>query len=168
MRIVSLLVAILAFASFAEAQDIQVCKPILVGKAPVKVRKYDFKTKAWAEVDGYKYAFVVMLKNVSERPLIVVTKGLGQQTAPGEAKQNVMLDMVGLTAVDGAKVIPSRDDLRLVEIRSGEAAGMNVEFQTEVPLEEVVVTYSPKDFYDGRFEYWTGKVSSEPLKLENK
>ena len=68
----------------------------------------------------------------------------------------------------GALIVPSREDLRLVDLRPGEAAAMKIEFTMAVPLEEISVTYAPKDFYDGRFGYWTGSVTSEALKIEKK
>ena len=144
--------------------------PVLVGKVPVKVRKYDNTAKTWGEVDGFKYNFMVYLKNISEKPLTVVTDSLDQGTSPDDPKQVVELDMNKTTIVDGgALVIPSREELRLVEIRPGEVAALKViEFNMSVPLEEITVTYSPKDEYDGRFGYWTGKVSSAPLKIADK
>lgn len=80
-----------------------------------------------------------------------------------------MLDMNQMNLVEGrALVVPSREDLRLVDLRPGEAAAMNIEFKTTVPLEEISVIYAPKDFYDGRFGYWTGSVTSEALKIDEK
>lgn len=164
-----IVLAILLPVSSMWAQDIQVSKPALLGKSPVKVRKYDSAAKSWGEAEGFGYAFMVYLKNISDKPLTVATDGLSQQTSSGEAKQNVLLDMTKMTMADGgALVIPPREALKLVDLRPGEAAAMKVEFKMSVPLEEVVVTYSPKDFYDGRFGYWVGKVASEPLKIENK
>ena len=155
--------------SSARAQEIQVSTPVLIGKVPLKVRNYDDIAKSWGEKDGFGYAFMVYLKNISQKPIAVATDGLSQQRSSEDPKQNVKLDMNKMTLVDGgALVVPSREDLRLVEIRPGEAAAMKIEFKMAVPLEEITVTYSPKDFYDGRFGYWTGKVSSEPLKIDNK
>ncbi len=153
----------------AWAQEIQVSTPVLMGKGPVKIQKYDNAAKTWGEVDGFGYSFVVYLKNISEKPLTVVTASLSQQTSPGDPKQEVKLNMEKTTLADGgAVVVPSREDLRLVDIRSGEVAAMKIEFKMAVPLEEITVTYSPKDFYDGRFGYWTGTVSSAPLKIKDK
>jgi hypothetical protein len=161
-------VILLAIPS-AWAQEIEVSAPVLMGKVPVKIRKYDNIAKTWSEGDGFGYAFMVYLKNISEKPITVVTDGLSQQTSSGNPKQEVKLDMNKMTLVDGGSlVVPSREDLRLVDIRPGEAAAMKIEFQMAVPLEEITVIYSPKDFYNGRFGYWTGEVSSEPLKIENK
>lgn len=72
-----------------------------------------------------------------------------------------------MTVDDGkALVVPAREDLKLVDLRPGEAALMKTEFKMSVELEEIQVIYNPKDFYDGRFGYWTGKASSEPLIIE--
>jgi hypothetical protein len=151
------------------AQELQLTKPVLIAQVPTKVRQFDKTTKSRIEVDGFGYGFFVYLKNTSDKPLTVVTDSLSQQSAPGESKQNVTLDMNKMTLADGgALVIPAREDLRLVELRPGEAAALKIELKTSVPLEEIVVTYKPKDFYDGRFGYWTGKVVSEPLKIEAK
>jgi hypothetical protein len=156
-------------APLLNAQEIVVAKPVMIGKVPTKVRQFDKSTKTWAEVDGFGYRFFVFLKNASDKPLTVVTDSLSEQTSPDMARQEVRLDMNKMKLADGgALVIPSREDLRLVELRPGEAAALKVDFETTVPLEEVIVTYAPKDFYDGRFGYWTGKVVSEPLKIEAK
>lgn len=163
------ILTILLPLSYARSQEIQVSSPVLMGKVPVKVRKYDNVAKTWGEVDGFGYAYVAYLKNISEKPLTVVTDSLSQQTSPVDPKQEVKLDMNKMTLVDGgALVVPSREELRLVDLRPGEAAAIKIEFKMTVPLEEITVTYAPKDFYDGRFGYWTGKVTSEPLKIQNK
>lgn len=164
----TLIVTSLVFllTSFLHAQEIEVSKPFLLGKVPAKTRQFDSTARKWIEVEGLGYSFVVYLKNISDKPLTVATKGLSQQTSSGESKQNVLLDMNKLTLDGGSLVIPSREDLRLVDIRPGEAAAMNIEFTMTVPLEEIAVTYNPKDFYAGRFGYWIGKVSSEFSRLE--
>lgn len=160
---------IILLSPLAVAQEIQVAKPVMIAKAPVKVRHFDKATRSWSEVDGFGYGFLVYLKNASDKPLTVVTDGLSQQSSPGESRQNIILDMNKMSLVDGgALVVPSREDLRLVELRPGEAAALKVEFKTSAPLEEIAITYEPKDFYDERFGYWTGKAASEPLKIETK
>jgi len=140
-----------------------------MSNVPVKIKKYDSTTKTWEEADGYGYAFMFYLKNVSEKPLTVVTDGLSRQTSPATPKQEVKLSMDKMTVEDGkALVIPSREELKLIDLRPGEAALMKTEFKMSVPLEEIQVIYKPEDFYDGRFGYWTGKASSEPLIIEAK
>lgn len=161
--------AILIPISSVFSQDVFVSKPVLMGNVPAKVKKYDSATKTWIEADGFGYAFMFYLKNVSEEPITVVTDGLSRQTSPTTPKQEVKLSMDKITVEDGkVLVIPSREELKLVELRPGEAALMKTEFTMSVPLEEIHIIYQPEDFYDGRFGYWTGKASSEPLVIEAK
>lgn len=165
---VLLLVAISGIC-VAFSQDVFVSKPVLMGNVPAKVKKYDSTTKTWGEADGYGYAFMFYLKNVSDKPLTVVTDGLSRQTSPTNPKQEVKLSMEKMTVEDGkVLVIPSREELKLIELRPSEAALMKTEFKMSVPLEEIQVIYKPEDFYDGRFGYWTGKTSSEPLIIKAK
>ena len=161
--------ALLIPISSVFSQDVFVSKPVLMGNVPAKVKKYDSTTKTWVEADGYGYAFMFYLKNVSEQPITVVTNGLSRQTSPTTPKQEVKLSMDKMTVDNGkALVIPSREELKLVDLRPGEAALMKTEFKMSVPLEEIYVIYQPEDFYDGRFGYWTGKSSSEPLIIDAK
>jgi extradiol dioxygenase family protein len=166
MNRLTILIALL-LTPFLHAQDLEVSKPVLFAKAPVKVKQYDLTNKKWIEVDGYGYSFMFHLKNISDKQLTVATDGLSQQTSSGEPKQNVIFDMNKMTAANGGGlVIPSRNDFRLVDIRPGEVAMMKTEFKMAVPLEEITITYNPKDFYDGRFGYWTGKVVSDTAILD--
>jgi hypothetical protein len=163
-----LLTAIIPFllASTLFSNEIEVGKPVLMGQVPVKVRKYDSAAQAWAEVDGYGYAFMIYLLNQSDDVVTVVTGGLSQQTSSGNPKQEVKLGMNQMNLIEGgALIVPSREDLRLVELRPGEAAAMKIELKMSVPLEDLTVIYQPEDFYDGRFGYWVGKVKSEALIL---
>ncbi len=164
----TLLTCVICAASlhaFAAAQEIQVLQPVLLGKEPTEVQTFDAASRGWIQAQGWHYAFMVPLKNVSETPLTVITDGLAQ-TSGTEPKRQVRLTVNKFTLKDGQTlVIPSRSDLRLVELRPGEAAIVKVEIKSAADLEEITVTYSPEDIYDGRFGYWTGRVSSEPLQL---
>ena len=159
-HLLTILIALLV-ASVLGAQEIEVSKPVLYAKSPVKVKQFDPESKKLIEVDGYGYSFVFHLKNVSDRQLTVATDGLGKQTSPVESKQNVIFDISKMTVSNsGELIIPSRNDFRLVDLRPGEVTIMKAEFKMSVPLEEITITYHPKDFYDGRFGYWTGKAVS--------
>lgn len=161
--------AILIPISSVFSQDVFVSKPVLMGNVPAKVKKYDSTTKTWIEANGYGYSFMFFLKNISEQQITMVTDGLTRQTSPNTPKQEVKLSMDKMTVEDGkVLVIPSREELKLVDLRPGEAALMKTEFKMSVPLEEIHVIYQPEDFYNGRFGYWTGKAQSEPLIIEAK
>jgi hypothetical protein len=155
------------FATYAQAQELEISTPYLLAKEPAKTKKFDQNTKGLVEVDGVKYAFNVSIKNISNKPLIVATAGLGQQTSPDSPVQTVELKMSETKTNGGSLVIPPKEELRLVEIRPNEAAFLKtVEFTTTVPLKQIKITYSPQDFYGGRFGYWTGTVSSDTLSLK--
>lgn len=161
------LILVLLYLPSLHSQEIEVVKPVLIAKAPQRVKEYNKVIKAWAEVDGHEYAFNVFLKNVSDKNLTVVTGGLSRRSSSSEAKQEVTLDMMKMNlADDGGLIVPPRENFQLVELRPGEVALTQIVFKMSVPLEELTVTYNPKDFYDGRFGYWVGKVSSKAAKIE--
>jgi hypothetical protein len=150
----------------AKAQELEISTPYLLAKEPAKTKKFDQNIKGFVEVDGFKYAFIVSIKNISNKPLTVVTAGLGQQTSPDSPEQTVEFKMSEMKTNGGSLVIPPKEELRLVEIRPNEAAFlMTVQLKTTVPLKQIKITYSPQDFYGGRFGYWTGTVSSPALTL---
>ena len=108
MKPTLIVTSLVLLTSFLHAQEIEVAKPVLLGKVPVKVRQYDKSTKEWIEVDGLGYSFIIYLKNISDKQLAVVTDGLSRQSSSGESKQNILLDMNKMTLVDGGSlVIPS-------------------------------------------------------------
>jgi hypothetical protein len=167
-RIIIILIAF-SLNAILHAQEIEISKPMLLAKVPVKVKQFNQTKKGLIEVDGFGYIFMFHLKNISDKQLTVATDGLSQQTSSGEPKQMVIftIDKTTVSGV-GNLVIPSRNDFRLVDIRPGEVAMMKAEFKMAVPIEQITITYNPKDYYDGRFGYWTGKVVSETAILDPK
>jgi len=167
-RVITISIAFL-LSAVLYAQEIEVSKPMLFAKVPGKVKQRDQTNKGLIEVDGFGYIFMFHLKNISDKQLTVATDGLSQQTSSGESKQMVIFttDKTTVSGI-GNLVIPSRNDFRLVDIRPGEVAMMKAEFKMAVPIKQITITYNPKDYYDGRFGYWTGKVVSETTILDPK
>lgn len=153
--------------SVVVAQEVKLTKPFLMGSRTVKEKEYDRVKKERVEVDRIQYELWVGLKNVSDKPLVVATAGFSKQVAPESTKQVVKLDYAKIWLEHGKEqVIPPREDLRLVELRPGEVAVINLEVTTKVPQEEISVRYRMEDLYGGRFGYWTGDLTSEPLVIK--
>jgi hypothetical protein len=58
--------------------------------------------------------------------------------------------------------------LGLVDLRPGELAYLNFEFDVDKPLIKIAVTYAPTTLADGRFGFWTGEVTSDFVSISPK
>ena len=134
--------------------------------SPAKVTTLDASSPPKAiQTDGWHYRFTVLLKNISDHPLKVTTESLDVSGSPDQPKQTFRLTSLGDVQIEGAPVIPPSDKLGLVELRPGEMAYVNFEFEVTHPLTKVAVTYAPEVLAEGRFGFWTGEVTSDTVSV---
>ncbi len=68
--------------------------------------------------------------------------------------------------INDTLLIPSISDLKIVELRPGEATGLNDVLKTNRYMEEIRLKYSIANIFGNRFENWFGTVISEPIKVK--
>lgn len=166
----TLLALALCFASFGliNAQEISITTPILCQITEQTTHNIDAETKKPVDIKWQVYHFLVYLTNQANQPLKVVTSQLETRGPTSLRSRKMTLTNYSPTYLEKSQVIPAAEELRLIDIRPGESAAMEFVVKTNgVPLESLVVTYAPKDNYDGRFGFWTGSVTSSPWTIPN-
>lgn len=108
----------------------------------------------------YEYFARFYLKNISEKNIRVlsgVNKSMFFKNSDNENELHFSTLKGG--TINDIPVIPSVVELKLVELRTGEAAYIETRFGSKRLLEEVNFIYNIGDDFDGRFGYWVGRVS---------
>ena len=117
----------------------------------------------------FNYRIWFCVENISEAKLGIITGNMSPGLLHWEDRPKEISITVDNLNIDGKRVIPSRSDLRLVDIEPGEIAQIRINYQFREELHDVTISYQPYDYWNGRFAFWTGKLQSEKIMvLKNK
>ena len=152
------------FASYAS--DLTMSAPDLVGIKEVTTKHVDNQTGQPFDAHWKDYTFTSLLKNVSDKPIIVTTEQLYTSGSASMKDIQVTLKTAPPLLVGNSQVIPSASDLRLVTINPGESAAIEFRHRVNRTIESLIATYCPEDHFNGRFGFWTGSTTSSPWKAQ--
>jgi hypothetical protein len=131
-----------------------------------EVSAYIYKTKAYEPRITYQYKFYCILKNVGDEEITVATKNLDPGIMHGDEAETPVAELsIDKMSYEGCQIIPSAADFGLVVLRPGECTGIRWEKSSSRRLNSVRVQYNPKDIYDNRFGYWSGRVTGKPVEV---
>ncbi|MDA7747325.1 hypothetical protein N8878_08365 [Psychromonas sp.] len=114
----------------------------------------------------YEYFARFYLKNTSNKNIKVMTAVKKSMFFKNNQNENE-LHFTSLKAVkvNNTPIIPSATELKIVNLRVGEAAFIETKFGSKKLIEEANFIYNINDDFDGRFGYWVGDVSLSNVKL---
>jgi hypothetical protein len=114
----------------------------------------------------YLYHIGFYIKNISDKKLDIVSKIGGKKLIQRSNKDyEVVLGINSVKDINGTPVIPSDVSFELVTLKTGEAASIKHKFYSNKFLPKITLTYSITDFYNDRFGFWSGQVSSPNVTL---
>lgn len=141
--------------------EIELSKPRLLAISPAVGKSYDKENEKWVDIEEYEYLVTLFAKNTSGTPLTVATGDFSKSSQRTLQREVILSLGERRVSDDQSLIIPSRSDLGLVELRDQESAMIQFKWKADTKTESITVTYHMEERYDGRFGYWTGKVSSE-------
>jgi len=150
---------LLALAS-AYGSEVAISTPCLVSKSEVTKKEYSSESASQKETKVWRYHFTAFLTNISEKSITVATDQLRISGPTSKRDAEIALATYEPFYNEKSLVIPSAQELRLIELRPTESAAIEFTTESRIPLDSLTVTYSPKDYYQGRFGYWTGSITS--------
>ena len=166
------IIAAIALASSiraSDASDLTMSAPDLVGIKEVTTKHVDNQTGQPFDAHWKDYTFQSLLKNVSDKPITVITEQLYTSGPTSKKDMQIILKTAPVLLAGDSQVIPSASELRLVTINPGESAAIEFRHRVNRTINSLIVTYSPEDHFNGRFGFWTGSATSLPWKAqENK
>jgi hypothetical protein len=149
------------------------CILILLGKPTwandLEMHPLSFLCKKQEEGSRYTYIYHAgfYIKNISKKELDVVSKIGGKQLIKRTNKDyEVVLGISPVKEINGTPLVPSVVSFELVTLKPGEAASISHKFDSNKALPKITLTYSISDFYNGRFGFWGGRVSSKNVTLD--
>ena len=117
----------------------------------------------------FNYRIWFCVENISGATVRVITGNMSPSLLRWKDRPKELSVKVDNLTVDGKKVIPSKSDLRLVEIKPGEIAQVRINCRFKDALQEVTISYQPSDYWNDRFDFWTGNLKSARITvIENK
>ena len=168
-RIVAAIMFLRGSVFAAHADDLTMATPVLVEIREVATKHIDNQTGHPFDAHWKDYTFQSLLKNVSDRPITVITQQLRASGRTSLKDAHITLEPYPPLLDGDSQVIPSASELRLVTINPGESAAIEFRYRAMRAIDSATVTYSPKDHFNGRFGFWTGTATSPPWKAsENK
>ena len=162
----ALLFAVLSPAQAAESNSLQIVLTQAMELGQEEVEAYFYDTKSYKPMIRYQYRFYCLLKNTGDVELTVATKNLDPGIMHGNEGETPIAELsIDKMSHEGSQVIPSVAELGLVVLRPGECAGIRWEKSSSKRLSTVKVQYNPRDIYDNRFGYWSGRVTGKPVEV---
>lgn len=122
-----------------------------------------------SEIDGvypYEYFARFYLKNTSNKNINVITAiKKSMLFKNNENEEELHFASLKAITVNNTPIIPSPTELKIVNLRVGEAAFIETKFTSKKFIEKANFIYNINDDFDGRFGYWLGQVSLKNIKL---
>ncbi|CAA0092690.1 Uncharacterised protein [BD1-7 clade bacterium] len=151
----SALILLCFFSSIMCADEIEMFSPLLLCKKAETGHRYP-----------YEYFARFYLKNISNTNIKLVSKVEKSMYFKNQQSESELhFSTLEGGTINNIPIIPSVVDLKLVELKTGEAAYIEAKFWSERFLEKVKFIYNIGDNFDRRFNYWTGSVSLSNVKL---
>ena len=160
MKLIIHILIVAGLIASVRAGEISMSMPTLDGIAERTTKHKDSQTGEPFEAKWKIHHFSAILRNDSDKTLKVITTQLNVNGSTSQKNAKITVTTWPPLISKGSQVMPAAQDLRIVEIRSGESAAIEFDVKVNVLLESLVVTYCPKDEYKDLFGYWTGSVSS--------
>jgi hypothetical protein len=161
-----LFISALCSTQAAETSNLAIVMTQAVLMGQKEVSAYVYKTKTREPTTSYNYKFYCLLKNISKAEITVATKSLNPSIIYAKEGETPMATLsIDKASYKGSQIIPSLTDLGLVTLHPGESAGISWEKSSFTQLQSVKVQYNPKDIFDNRFGYWTGRVTGESVEV---
>jgi len=160
MKLIIYILIVAGLTAFVQAGELSMSMPTLDGIAERITKHKDSQTGDPFEAKWKIHHFSAILRNDSDKTLKVITTQLDVIGPTSQKNAKITVTTWPPLISKGSQVMPAAQDLRIVEIRSGESAAIEFDVKVNVLLESLVVTYCPKDEYKDFFGYWTGSISS--------
>ncbi len=111
----------------------------------------------------YRHAVDMVVKNISDTDLKIITKVDGAVVIPAYNEKPTEITLSkGENSINEIPIIPTEYELGVVTLKSGEGALVHHKF-TRRSIEKVAVfQYQGVGIYGGRYNNWVGLIKSSP------
>ncbi len=107
----------------------------------------------------------MLLINVGNQPITVVTDRLDQDSSDDNGTLAITVGLNGTAKKDGHLIVPSLSKLAPVTLQPGEAASINTDAidLSDFDSGKLTMEYRVSDFWGKRLSIWAGSAKSETL-----
>ena len=148
--------------AFSSDLSIQVNYLFLAGEKNAKGYSYELASKIDTTV--YEYRGNLVLNNAGNKKISVITGKLDitlqKKTIPKIDKLFTVKIYHQRNTFEERLVVPSLSELKIVTLMRNESAFYPFSFRSRKKLTKVNFKYQITDHYNGRFQYWTGEIST--------
>lgn len=117
------------------------------------------------ESDRYNYGIQLVLKNISNNEIVLITKTNGAAISPEFNGRPAEISIGrGESKIGNTAIIPTNEKLGLVTLRQNEATQVINEFSSEHNIQTAIIQYSATKIYNNHFNNWSGSVRSNKVK----
>ena len=139
-----------------------------VSKSNVPKTKITPSDLVKADKKQYIYKAIVYLTNDDKSRVKVITGSLSASRQKLDISDITEIKIHNRKEVhNDSLVIPSDSDLKLVELRPNETARFSIEIRSFRELQKTKFSYTIKDFYNNRYNTWSGNIESEIIETYN-